>query len=94
MDKKLNLQELREKINNIDKELVVLLEQRFQCVMEIGMYKKENLIPVLDSKRESEVIEKSKNLLNNPQYDKYLEKLYTEIMKTCRQLQKDNVLDK
>lgn len=94
MDKKLNLQELREKINNIDKELVGLLEQRFQCVMEIGMYKKENLIPVLDSKRELEVIEKSKKLLNNPQYDKYLEKLYTEIMKTCRQLQKDNVLDK
>src|SRR3712207_9304466 len=40
---------------------VGLLEQRFQCVMEIGMYKKENLIPVLDSKRELEVIEKSKN---------------------------------
>ena len=48
----MNLQDLREKIDKIDDELIRLFEQRMDVSAEIAGYKKENNMPVYDPARE------------------------------------------
>ena len=47
-----NLDEARIKINEIDKELIDLFKRRMELSKEIGLYKFENNLPILDEKRE------------------------------------------
>lgn len=50
------LEELRSEIDKIDEELIHLLAKRMDIVEEIGQYKKENNITILQLKRWSHVI--------------------------------------
>ena len=58
----MELNELRNQIDQIDKEMAVLFEKRMKIVKQIGEYKKENNLPILDKKREEEVIERILNI--------------------------------
>lgn len=51
------LEELREKINSIDHDLVDTLATRQQVIEEIGKYKKENNITIFQLERWKEIIE-------------------------------------
>jgi chorismate mutase len=53
-----DLSELRCKIDQIDENLLELLARRMQVSLEIGQYKKKNNMPVLQTMRYSELIEK------------------------------------
>jgi len=53
-----NLSELRRQIDNIDEQMLELLAKRMRISREIGMYKKEHSMPVLQSPRYSEILEK------------------------------------
>ena len=91
MEKGLNLNEIRENINNIDKELVILLEKRFNLVLKVGQFKTVNNFPILDEKREKIVIEKCKEQLHNQRYASYIEEIYTQIMDTCKHIQQNEI---
>lgn len=52
----MNLDEARQKIDSIDKELVKLFEERMNAVCEVARYKKENGLSIYNGKREREVI--------------------------------------
>jgi len=72
-----NITNKREKINNIDKELVSLLYDRIELCKEIGILKKKNNINVLDKNRENEII---KNLANNSYFNQEeIKNIYNEI---------------
>jgi len=51
------LNSLRQKINQIDDEIMMLHHNRMKIAREIGQYKKENNITVLQSNRWSEIID-------------------------------------
>jgi chorismate mutase len=53
-----NLSELRRQIDNIDEQLLEFLAKRMRISREIGVYKKEHNMPVLQSPRYSEILEK------------------------------------
>jgi chorismate mutase len=53
-----NLSELRRQIDAIDEQLLELLSKRMRISCEIGIYKKEHNMPVLQSPRYSEILEK------------------------------------
>ena len=53
----MDIQELRGKIDRVDDELVRLYGERMELAREIGRYKREKGLPVLDTERE-------RNLLN------------------------------
>ena len=48
----MDLQELRQKIDEIDDDLIRLFQQRMDVSAEIALYKKQNNIPVYDPERE------------------------------------------
>jgi chorismate mutase len=51
-----NIDELRQKIDGIDAQLLSLFERRMKIAKEIGRYKKENGLPVKDQEREREIL--------------------------------------
>ena len=60
------LEELRQSIDQIDQELVRLFERRMAVTREVGEYKQQVGLPVLDAAREREVLAKKLNLISNP----------------------------
>ena len=66
------LEEAREIINNVDKEMINLFISRMKASKLVAEYKKENNLPILDQKREDLIIEKNLNLLNNEEISQYL----------------------
>lgn len=85
MDDKLN--KIREDIDNFDKQIVELFEQRMEKSLEALRYKQENGLPILQNNREEMVLEKVKKNLKNKQLDSDIEQLYKMIMKLSRQIQ-------
>ena len=57
-----NLAELRREIDGIDEQLLELLAKRMRISREIGIYKKEHNMPILQSPRYSEILEKRSNM--------------------------------
>ncbi len=52
-----NIEELREEINIINAQLLELFIKRMEVSKEVALYKKQNGLPVLDRKREEEILQ-------------------------------------
>ena len=52
-----DLDELRREIDTIDSQLLTLFAIRFAVVHEVGKYKKKNILPIQDKKREQLLVE-------------------------------------
>lgn len=52
----MTLEELRQRLSEVDRELVALIAQRQRIVAEVGAHKIENAVPTRDYEREKEVI--------------------------------------
>ncbi|WP_411682073.1 chorismate mutase [Clostridium thailandense] len=81
------LNSLRKKIDIIDEEIVRLFEERMDIVQRVAEYKKKNSMEILNSKRESEVIETQLNNLRNKSIKKETEEFLKYIMYISRNLQ-------
>ena len=53
------LEKLRQQINHLDDELMQILGQRMRIAEQIGIYKKENNITILQTNRWNEIIERA-----------------------------------
>ena len=53
------LEKLRQQINNLDDELMQILSQRMKAADQIGRYKKDNNITILQTSRWNEIIERA-----------------------------------
>jgi len=82
----MNLEELRAEIDQIDQKMMDLFKQRMHVSSLIGQYKKEHQIPVLDVKRETELLEKRKLALQ----DEKLWPLYLDFIQELMRLSKAN----
>ena len=83
----MELKQARLEINKLDKEIVRLLEKRFDLVREIGNYKRKHNLPIYDEDRERQVIESCLTFLENEEYSKFIDDTYLQIMKTCKDIQ-------
>ena len=77
----------REEIDNIDKEITRLFEERMNVVLKVAEYKKENNLPIFHKGREEVVIEKNINRLKNKDYSLEIRKFYNSLMEVSRELQ-------
>lgn len=65
------LKDIRKRINEIDKEMAKLFEERMQASSEVAEYKKEHALPIFDSSREQEVIDKNLQFIDNEDIKQY-----------------------
>ena len=82
----MKLEEIRNEIDSIDKELVSLFIRRMKCSAEVAEYKKENNMPVLDASRERALLSKISDL-SGEEYEEYSRTLYSTILSLSRSYQ-------
>lgn len=85
------IDDYRNKIDEIDKEITRLFEERMDVVIKVGEYKKQNNLPVFNKAREDEVIEKNIGYLNNKEYAEGLKQFFINIMNISKDLEDKEV---
>lgn len=82
------MKQIRQQIDGIDKEIIKLLSKRMKLAVKLGKFKKKEGLPVLDKKREEEMLKKLQKQAKKLGLDpKSVSKLYKEILKESRRVQ-------
>ena len=87
-----DLNELRQEIDVIDRQLVALFEQRMAVTEQVGRYKLANGMPVLDRSREEQVLASKVELLQDKGLSADVTDLFEAIMAISRR-QQQKLLD-
>ena len=83
----MDLNELRNKIDSIDTELVKLFKERMETAAEVGRFKQENGVPVFNRQREREIINKVTDSVPE-ELQSYAKTLYQTLFELSRSYQK------
>ena len=81
------LENLREKIDTIDKEMIALFEKIMAVVANIAAYKIKNNLPILNQNREDIVVSKVKSTVKNKDYSDSAADLIKDIMEISKKFQ-------
>ena len=82
---------LRGAIDEIDSQIVHLFERRMSVTRQVGEYKREIGMPVLDNGRQREVLESKAAMVQDPQLKTGVSLLYETIMGISRRQQREIV---
>lgn len=82
-----DLDDYRVRIDEIDREITKLFEERMNVVLSVADYKMKNNLPIFNRGREDEVIEKNIGYLENKDYAGELKEFYNDLMEVSRHLQ-------
>ena len=83
----MNLDIIRQEIDQIDQKLVTLLEKRMQLVNQVVDYKKATGKAILDTNREEAVLQKVASRVENKAFEQVLINTFADIMKNSRDYQ-------
>lgn len=75
----INLDQMRQDIDNIDEKLTDLFKERMEKSLEIAKYKKDHKVPVFSDKREKEILHKVSEQIGEP-FDGYARLLFNTIL--------------
>lgn len=84
----MELQELRDQIDTIDRQIVELFRQRMDATRQVGEYKAARHMPVLDQERERQVL-KNKGDLAGEELRPAVITLFQTVMSLSRRQQRD-----
>lgn len=87
----MGLEDYRQQIDIVDKELTKLFEKRMDIVLKVAEYKKQNNIEILNQNRESEVLQRVINQINNKDYITETQSFFKDLFSTSRELQKRKI---
>lgn len=86
----MTLEKIRNEIDALDDQIIVLLERRMSLVEEVITAKAEENKNVYDADREYFILEKIKKKTEKLQYEPAIHSIYKEIMKRSREYQEKN----
>ena len=81
----MKLEELRDKIDKIDEDIIKLLIERFEVVEQIMSLKSE----IEDKNRENEILTKLNSLTNKTKNQEFFTKIYRFIFEESKKIQKE-----
>jgi len=88
-----DIEDYRNRIDEIDKEITKLFEERMDTVINIANYKKDRNLPIFNRDREDEVINKNVGYLKNNDYAEETRKFFIYLMEVSRELQSRKMLE-
>lgn len=88
----MDLNQLRNNIDDIDKQILELFMQRMELCKGVADYKKANNLPVFQGGREQQVIDRIKALTNDKELESGTSALFTTIMDISKILQNRKLL--
>ncbi len=80
----MNLADWRRRIDEIDRKLVELLNERSQCALEIGRIKQAEKMPLYQPDREAEVLANAERVNSGPLTDGAIRRLFERIIDEAR----------
>jgi chorismate mutase len=88
----MNISDWRTKIDELDRRLVELLNQRASAAVEIGRLKRNTDLPIYEPEREREVIANAQRVNGGPLSGRDLAQIYERIMDVMRSIQKHEIV--
>jgi len=82
----LNLEQIRKDIDDIDTQITDLFKARMEKSIEVAKYKQENNMPVLNDRREKQVLHKVSEQIGEP-FDGYARLLFNTIFDASKSCQ-------
>lgn len=83
------LEKVRCSIDEIDRQMAQLFEQRMDAVRQVAEYKNANNLPIEDSQREEAVVMKNVDRIVNANYRPYYTRFLRSVMKVSKDMQGD-----
>jgi chorismate mutase len=85
----MSLGDWRRRIDEIDRKLVELLNERSQCALEIGKIKQAEHLPLYQPDREREVLENAEKVNPGPLSDAAIRRLFERIIDEARSAERE-----
>ena len=83
----MNIEDWRNRIDELNDELIALLNKRASFAVEIGKIKKQKGLPVFDASREDAVLEKVPTLTKGPLSPESIKNIFRVIMQETRKVE-------
>jgi len=81
----------RKKIDELDRKLVELINERARCAQEIGRLKRNTEMPIYEPDRERTIFENVHRVNQGPLPDRELTRIYERLIDVMRKLQEDEI---
>jgi chorismate mutase len=85
----MTLSDWRRRIDEIDRKLVELLNERSRCALEIGKIKQAEHLPLYQPDREREVLENAEKVNPGPLSDAAIRRLFERIIDEARSAERE-----
>jgi chorismate mutase len=90
----MNIAEWRKQIDELDRKLVELLNQRAHAAHEIGKLKRNTNMPIYEPDREKTIHENVRRLNQGPLGERDITQIFERIIDIMRQIQKEEIVPK
>lgn len=90
----MDIEDWRKKIDELDRKLVELLNERARAAVEIGKLKRNTAIPIYEPDRERIVFANVQEASRGPLQGRDLVRIYERIMDVMRNIQKEEIVTK
>ena len=87
----MDIAEWRLKIDELDRQLVRLINERAHCADEIGKLKRNSSLPIYEPDRERIIFENIQRENRGPLTEVQLRQIYERLVDVMRQIQKDEI---
>jgi len=88
----MDISDWRKKIDDLDRKLAALLNERAAAVVEIGRLKRNTSLPVYEPERERAVIANAQRSNTGPLTERDVAQIYERIMDVMRTIQKHEIV--
>jgi len=88
----MDIEDWRDKIDDLDRQLVALLSERTKAALAIGKLKREKKLPVYEPDRERQVFDNVQGANHGPLAGRDLVRIYERIIDVMRNIQKEEIV--
>ena len=82
-----SINEIRKKIDEVDKEMAILFQKRMKLVEDVINYKIKYSLPIYDHSREQEILNNSSFNITNDKIRKYYINFLKQVMNVSKEYQ-------
>lgn len=90
----MDIAEWRRKIDELDRRMVELLNERAKAAQEIGRLKRNTQMPIYEPDREQKIFDNVRSANKGPLPDAELRHIYERIIDVMRSLQREEIAPK
>ncbi|HUK73980.1 MAG TPA: chorismate mutase [Candidatus Bathyarchaeia archaeon] len=87
----MDIAEWRKRIDELDRRLVTLINERAQCAREIGKLKRNSSLPIYEPDRERIIYDNIARTNSGPLSNVHLRQIFERLIDVMRQIQRDEM---